>query len=90
LNIESNFLDKIIPERNEFYIFCVGVLKEKVDQTKVLDIVKGIVEGMIHLHKHNIVHGNLTAKNILLTNEGEPKLSVHVLSETSMIFERFN
>jgi tRNA A-37 threonylcarbamoyl transferase component Bud32 len=55
---------------------CEGTLQEKLGQVKPFEIVKGIVEGMIHLHKHNIVHGNLTCKNILLTKNGEPKISV--------------
>jgi tRNA A-37 threonylcarbamoyl transferase component Bud32 len=53
-----------------------GTLKERVGEVNVLNVVKGIVEGMIHLHKHNIIHGNLTAKNVLLTKSGEPKISV--------------
>jgi hypothetical protein len=52
-----------------------GTLRENMGQVKLLGVVKGIVEGMIHLHKHNIVHGNLTAKNILLSRNGDPKIS---------------
>jgi tRNA A-37 threonylcarbamoyl transferase component Bud32 len=71
---------------------CEGTLQEKLGQVKPFEIVKGIVEGMIHLHKHNIVHGNLTSKNILLTKDDEPKISVHFLYfflklSTSFVFE---
>jgi hypothetical protein len=61
---------------NENYVICVGTLQENLNNVKLFEVVKGIVDGMIHLHKHNIVHGNLTAKNILLTKQRTPKISV--------------
>jgi len=60
---------------NENYVICVGTLQENLNNVKLFEVVKGIVDGMIHLHKHNIVHGNLTAKNILLTKQRTPKIS---------------
>jgi serine/threonine protein kinase len=41
-----------------------------------INFVKGIARGMAHLHKFNIVHRDLAARNILLTANGEPKISV--------------
>jgi serine/threonine protein kinase len=39
-------------------------------------LVRGIAAGMLHLHKHNIVHRDLAARNILLSGNGDPKISV--------------
>jgi serine/threonine protein kinase len=44
-----------------------------------LRLVRGIAAGMFHLHKHNIVHRDLAARNILLTESGQPKISVFSL-----------
>ena len=44
--------------------------------TRVVRILFGVARGMLHLHKSNIVHRDLAARNVLLTKDGEPKLSV--------------
>jgi serine/threonine protein kinase len=41
-----------------------------------MHLVRGIAAGLLHLHKHNIVHRDLAARNILLSGNGEPKISV--------------
>jgi predicted Ser/Thr protein kinase len=38
-------------------------------------LILGIARGMLHLHKNNIVHRDLAARNILLSRDGEPKIS---------------
>jgi hypothetical protein len=58
-----------------------GALKNKNLQDQALRIVSKIVAGMLHLHRHNIVHGNLTARNILLTDNEEPKLADYGLHD---------
>jgi len=40
-----------------------------------LELVSGIARGLLHLHKHNIIHRNLAARNVLLTDTGVPKIS---------------
>jgi serine/threonine protein kinase len=51
-------------------------LNVKLSEEYKIRLVRGIVAGMLHLHKHNIVHRDLAARNILLSNSGEPKISV--------------
>ena len=43
---------------------------------RIIRILFGVARGMFHLHKSNIVHRDLAARNVLLTKDGEPKLSV--------------
>ncbi len=57
--------------------FCDGgsldkvVFKQKLTQTEQRALVKGIAQGLAHLHTHNIVHRDLAARNVLVsvTNE---------------------
>jgi len=63
--------------------YCAGCSLDKLlFQTNVtfsdeykIRLVRGIAAEMLHLHKHNIVHCDLAARNILLTSGGYPKFS---------------
>jgi len=46
-----------------------------LDQNKKLEMVKGIISGLEHLHKLNIVHKNLRPKKVMISAEGIPKLA---------------
>jgi serine/threonine protein kinase len=48
----------------------------KLSDERKIELVRGIASGMFHLHKHNIVHRDLAARNILLSSNGDPKISV--------------
>jgi serine/threonine protein kinase len=50
--------------------------KTKLREERLFELVRGIAAGMYHLHKNNIVHRDLAARNILLTSQGDPKISV--------------
>jgi serine/threonine protein kinase len=52
-----------------------------------IQLIRGIAAGMLHLHKFNIVHRDLAARNILLTETGQPKISV--LSLSFILFDSF-
>jgi serine/threonine protein kinase len=57
---------------------------QPISDEKKIELVRGIARGVFHLHKYNIVHRDLAARNILLTANGEPKISVfHLLSSIS-------
>jgi serine/threonine protein kinase len=58
-------LDKLLYDSNE-----------KLSNERKLELIEGIALGMYHLHKHNIVHCDLAARNILLTGSEKPKISV--------------
>jgi serine/threonine protein kinase len=48
----------------------------KLSEEHKIQLIRGIAAGMLHLHKHNIIHRELAARNILLTSGGDPKISV--------------
>lgn len=52
-----------------------------LDNTKKQKILLGISYGMIVLHNHNIVHGNLKPQNVLLTSDFQPIISDYGLSK---------
>jgi serine/threonine protein kinase len=58
----------------------------KLSEEHKFRLVRGIAAGMFHLHKHNIVHRDLAARNILLTESGDPKISVPFLFCVSFSF----
>jgi len=41
----------------------------------ISQIVFGVAKAMAHLHKNNVVHGILASRNILVDNNGNPKLT---------------
>merc|ERR1711892_1485889 len=47
----------------------------KLSNYKVLNIITEIAKGLSHLHQRQIIHGNLRAAHILITDEGQPKLA---------------
>jgi serine/threonine protein kinase len=49
----------------------------KLSEEHKIRLIRGIAAGMLHLHSHNIIiHRDLAAKNILLTENRQPKISV--------------
>jgi len=59
----GTLLNLLIKKGNEF---------EKELRNK---IIKGIIAGMIHLHKEGIIHRDLASRNILLNENYESKIS---------------
>ncbi len=45
-----------------------------VEVSQAVRLIEGIAEGLAHAHEHGIVHGGLTAADILLNQKAEPKL----------------
>ncbi|TVU03412.1 hypothetical protein EJB05_51050, partial [Eragrostis curvula] len=61
---------------------CCSQGDEKIlillDWNKRLDIIEGIAEGLLYLHKHSrlrVIHRDLKSSNILLDSEMNPKIS---------------
>ena len=65
------------------------IYKQNLDRKKIFDIIKQIANGMLHIHKHDIVHCDLAARNILLTSSFHAKISdfgmAKVLEKTGSI-----
>ena len=56
----------------------LGSLKSnliKLDPDQLLPICRGIAKGMSYLHQQHIIHSDLNLANILLSGDGEPKVS---------------
>ncbi len=51
-----------------------------IDFKQALLLAEGICAGLVHAHHHQIVHGDLNLRNILLNNKAEPKLTNFGLS----------
>jgi len=65
------------------------IYKQNLDRKKIFNIIKQIANGMLHIHKHDIVHCDLAARNILLTSSFHAKISdfgmAKVLEKTGYI-----
>jgi len=48
--------------------------KKAVSPEQKLQIMHGIITGLYHLHQNNIIHGDIKSDNILITENGKPKI----------------
>jgi serine/threonine protein kinase len=48
---------------------------EMTDERGLRYIVRGVVSGMIHLHDQGIVHRDLSARNVLISQAGDAKIA---------------
>ena len=51
------------------------VCKRELKEEEIRDITAATTLGLSHLHKHRLIHRDVKAGNILLTNEGNAKLA---------------
>jgi tRNA A-37 threonylcarbamoyl transferase component Bud32 len=79
------FIELVVGSLSHLLFNCPD---QMISNERKIEIVRGISRGMLHLHKYDIIHGDLCARNILLTSSGELKISVishtitHYLSHT--------
>ncbi|KAL4292031.1 hypothetical protein GQ457_14G006060 [Hibiscus cannabinus] len=79
IQVEENMLIyEYMPNKSlDFFIFD-SERKYMLNWTKRFDIIEGIAQGLIYLHKYSrlkVIHRDLKASNILLDNEMNPKIS---------------
>lgn len=60
-HIEGKFLHRVMDE-------------EPLDDSRILDIVEGIVRGLEDTHRQGIVHGDVMPRNILIHTDGTPRI----------------
>lgn len=60
-HIEGGFLHQVMEE-------------ERLDDSRVLEIVEGIVRGLEDTHRQGIVHGDVMPRNILIHTDGTPRI----------------
>ncbi|KAM6178818.1 serine/threonine-protein kinase 17B [Rhynchocyon petersi] len=52
----------------EIFNLCLPELAEMISEHDIIRLIKQILEGVYHLHQHNIVHLDLKPQNILLSS----------------------
>jgi len=68
-------------EHGSLYSFIHS--ENKVDTNLLVNLIKGIAAGMLHLHKEGIVHRDLACRNVLLGSGFQVKISDFGLSRVS-------
>ncbi|XP_073097787.1 LOW QUALITY PROTEIN: serine/threonine-protein kinase TAO1-like [Manis javanica] len=62
--------------------YCIGsvsdfveVHKKPLQEMEIAAITHGALQGLVYLHSHNMIHRDIKASNILLTERGQVKLA---------------
>ncbi|XP_062231660.1 probable LRR receptor-like serine/threonine-protein kinase IRK [Phragmites australis] len=53
------------------------------------DIIIGVARGLVHLHRHGIIHYNLKSSNVLLDTNGEPRVGDYGLVNLLPMLDRY-
>jgi len=61
-------------------LFKLVFSSSKIDANILMNVVKGIAAGMLHLHREGVVHRDLATRNILLGSGNQVKISDFGLS----------
>jgi calcium/calmodulin-dependent protein kinase I len=63
--------------------------KSKYTERDVRDIIKSVLLALEYIHKHNIVHGDVVPKNILMTAGYNPQVSLHTIHQILTLLSWF-
>uniref|UniRef100_A0A3B5B6D9 non-specific serine/threonine protein kinase n=1 Tax=Stegastes partitus TaxID=144197 RepID=A0A3B5B6D9_9TELE len=58
-----------------FCVLSVSVHKKPLQEVEIAAITHGALQGLAYLHSHNMIHRDIKAGNILLTEPGQVKLA---------------
>ncbi|KAL0610607.1 Serine/threonine-protein kinase TAO3 [Plecturocebus cupreus] len=56
-------------------IFCIFIHKKPLQEVEIAAITHGALHGLAYLHSHALIHRDIKAGNILLTEPGQVKLA---------------
>uniref|UniRef100_A0A673GGV5 non-specific serine/threonine protein kinase n=1 Tax=Sinocyclocheilus rhinocerous TaxID=307959 RepID=A0A673GGV5_9TELE len=78
---QSNEVNTITQTRSLVMEYCLGsasdlleVHKKPLQEVEIAAITHGALQGLVYLHSHNMIHRDVKAGNILLTEPGQVKL----------------
>ncbi|CAB1312078.1 unnamed protein product, partial [Coregonus sp. 'balchen'] len=78
---EVKFLQKLHHPNTLVMEYCLGsasdlleVHKKPLQEQEIAAITHGALQGLVYLHSHNMIHRDVKAGNILLTEPGQVKL----------------
>ncbi|CAB1337833.1 unnamed protein product, partial [Coregonus sp. 'balchen'] len=78
---EVKFLQKLRHPNTLVMEYCLGsasdlleVHKKPLEEQEIAAITHGALQGLVYLHSHNMIHRDVKAGNILLTEPGQVKL----------------
>ncbi|KAJ3608483.1 hypothetical protein NHX12_025530 [Muraenolepis orangiensis] len=78
---EVKFLQKLRHPNTLVMEYCLGsasdlleVHKKPLQEVEIAAITHGALQGLVYLHSHNMIHRDVKAGNILLTEPGQVKL----------------
>ena len=65
----------LVMERMECSLEEYLLRPDRLDQRKKLLLLHGVAKGLVYLHNQAVIHRDLTAKNVLLDKNNDPKIS---------------
>lgn len=78
ISLTDNFIYQVLEYMSEGSVFEQLHIKHKISLNNmplVFDLLDSVAKGMAFLHGHNIIHGNLNVKSILIDEDWKFKIS---------------
>ncbi|XP_022764819.1 serine/threonine-protein kinase GRIK2-like [Durio zibethinus] len=77
----SDYLYMVLEYVEGNHIRNLSEIQGHIDETAARRYFKDIIAGLIYLHSHNIVHGDIKPENLLLTKGGSVKIGDFSVSQ---------
>ncbi|KAJ8760085.1 hypothetical protein K2173_010941 [Erythroxylum novogranatense] len=78
----SDYLYMVLEYVGGSPISSIFETKPRIDDTTARRYFRDVVAGLVYLHSHNIVHGDIKPENLLLTTSGRVKIGDFSVSHT--------
>jgi len=78
-------LSQLLPDNlNSF----TDKLKEKIPVHTQIDLCLGMAKGVQYLHTNGVIHNNLHAGNVLISEDGQPKIADYICPQITKLNEK--